>query len=397
MFKELQRKYMARMILRALLCWLGIISLIHTFMMENNLDSISDLMQVLRQEKPQDFNSLSAEQIKEGMYVKGEIPAPIEYYSYLEEESYLGLDGVTMYDAFIIPVGDKYMGISCEGATKDLLDNNMQININALVTNHEDIKSNMRHVQVEGVIKKLDDEFLENMSQKTSAFQSITGQEISYIPYVLVEKEYSSIDWSHGRTDIILILVFLGVSIYCIVGGIRGRNIKDLKKYFKTQEDLERGLIRIEHFYESGEPVHGLRLDNRYFLMVVKDKVHFIETRDIVWIYPIMTKHSVYYIPTRKTYAIKIKKRNGKELKIDIRNKKIMDDLMSYIASRTPYIVLGYDKDIELIYIRNRNEMAQEVDRRRQERLGVVAQTMEWPTEQTVPTGEDGFYENRNM
>ncbi len=381
MFKKLQIKYMARMILSALLCWLGIISFIQMFMVKNNLDSIPDLMQVLMQKKPQDFNSLSADEIKEGMYVKGEIPVPIEHYSYLEEDSYLGVYGLTKYDEFIIPVGDKYMGIFCEGTIKDLLDNNMKINIQALVTNNEDIKSNIRSVQAEGVIKKLNDEFLENYRQKTPVFQVITGQEISYIPYVLVEEEYSSIDWSSERVSIILILVLLGVSVYCIVGGIRGRNIKDLKKYFGSQEDLEYGLTQMEHFYEAGTPVQGLRLDDRYFLMVVRDKVHFIETRDIVWIYPIVTKHSVYYIPTRKTYTIKIKKRNGKELKIDIRNKKIMDDLMSYIASQTPYIFLGYDKEIELNYIRNRNEMAHGVDRRRQERLGVVAQTMEWPPE----------------
>ena len=391
MFKNLQRKYMVKMVLCAILCWLGIIFLIQMFMMEHNLNSIPDLMHVLMQEKTQDFNSLSADEIKEGMYVKGEIPAPIEFYSYLEEESLLGMEGVSAYYAFIIPVGDKYMALSCEGATKDLLDYNLQINRRALVSNNEDIKSSLRSVEMEGVIKKLDDRYLEYYQQKTSDFQLITGQELSYIPYVLVEEEYSSIDWSSERYSGIVILILLCVSVYCIVGGIRQRNIKDIKKYFKTKEDLEYGLFKLEQFYESGEPVHGLRLDNQYFLMVVNDKVHFIETRDIVWIYPNVTKHSVYYIPTRKTYAIKIKKRNGKELKIDIRNKKIMDDLMSYIASQTPYIILGYDKEIELIYIRSRNEMAHEVDRRRQERLGVVAQTMEQPTEHTVPTGEDGF------
>lgn len=396
MFKHLQKKYMARMILTALLCWLGVIFLIQMFMMENNLDSIPDLMQMLRQEEPQepqDFNSLSAEEIKEGMYVKGEIPAPIEHYTYWTEDR-------TMYDEYIIPVGDKYMGFSCEGITKDLLDENMKIYLWALKANDEEVMNSVKPVQVEGVIKKLSDESMDYYQQRIPYVQITIGQEISYIPYVFVEEKYSStssIDWSSEQGRGILILVLLGVSVYCIAGGIRRRNIKDLKKYFGSQEDLEYGLTQIERFYESGTPVHGLRLDNQYFLMVVNDKVHFIETRDIVWIYPNVTKHSVYYIPTRKTYAIKIKKRNGKELKIDIRNKKILDDLMSYIASQTPYIILGYDKEIELIYIRNRNEMAHEVDRRRQERLGVVAQTMEQPPEHTVPTGEDGFYENRNM
>lgn len=389
MFKNLQKKYMARMILTALLCWLGIIFLIQMFMMENNLDSIPDLMQVLKQEEPQDFNSLSAGEIKEGMYVKGEIPAPIEHYSYWTEDR-------TMYDEYIIPVGDKYMGFSCEGITKDLLDENMKIYLWALKANDDEVMNSVKPVQVEGVIKKLSDESMDYYQQRIPAVQITTGKEIAYIPYVLVEEKYSSIgsiDWSSERGRGILILVLLSVSVYCIVGGIRRRNIKDLKKYFGAQGDLEYGLTQMERFYESGTPVHGLRLDNQYFLMVVSDKVHFIETRDIVWIYPNETKHSVYYIPTRRTYAIKIKKRNGKELKIDIRNKKILDDLMSYIASQTPYIILGYDKEIELIYIRNRNEMAQEIDRRRQERLGVVAQ----PTEQTVSTGENGLYENRNM
>lgn len=390
MFKKLQRKYMAEMILCAVLCWLGIVFIVQMFMIENNLD-IPGLMEIWRQEKPQDFNSLSAGEIQEGMYVKGEIPVPVDRYLYWDKNK------MTAYDEFIIPVGEnKYMGVSCGDASKDILEKNMQENIRRLVKNQEDT-TNITPVQIEGVIKKLSDESLEYYRQQTPHFLFDAEQKISYIPYVLVERNNSSIDWSSIRTDIILILILLGVSIYCIVKGITGRNIKELKKYCAAQGDLEYGLYQMEQFYESGVPVHGLRLDNRYFLMVIKNKVHFVETRDIVWIYPNVTKHSINYIPTRKTYAIKIKKRNGKELKIDIRNKRIMDDLMGYIASQTPYIILGYDKDVELLYIRNRNDMIHEVDRRRQERLGVIAQTMERPSGQTVPTGEDGFYENRNL
>lgn len=380
MFEKIQKKYMVKMILGAVLCWVIIAVLVAV-----NAEDISTLIR-LRGEEPQDFNSLSAEQIKEGMYVKGEILTPVDYYAYWTE------DGKTTSKEFLVPVGEKeYMGLSCDGTTMDSLDANMKTYWQALEQNDKTLVDSLTPVQVEGVIQKLSGESLGFFQQFISELQIDQEQKSLFLPYVIMEGRYGDIEISGLILQGIFVLILLLVSIYCIVGIVKRRNIKDLKKYCLAQGDLEYGLFQMEQFYEGGMPVQGLRLDDRFFLMVVGSTVHFIETSDIVWIYPNVTQHSYNFIPTGKTYAIKVKKRNGREVFISVKNKRAMDEVMQYIGSRIPYVILGYDKEIEKIYNRNRNEMIQEVDRRRQEHLGTVAQAMEQTVEQTDMVGEDRF------
>lgn len=380
MFEKIQKKYMAKMVLGAVFCWVIIVALVVV-----NAEDISTLIK-LSGEEPQDFNSLSASQIKEGMYVKGEILTPIDYYAYWTE------DDETTSKEFLVPVGEKeYMGLSCDGTTMDALDANMNTYWQAVEKDDKSLVDGLKPVQVEGVIQKIDGESLSFFQKFISQLQIKQEQKSLFLPYVIMEGRYGDVEISALVVQGIFVLILLLLSIYCIVGGVKRRNIKDLKKYCLEQGDLEYGLFQMEQFYESGTPVQGLRLDDRFFLMVVGSAVYFAETSDIVWIYPNITKHSTNGIPTGKTYAIRVKKRNGSELAIGVKNKKVMDEVMDYIGSRTPYVILGYDKEIESIYNRNRGEMIQEVDRRRQEYLGTIAQTMEQPSGQTNSVDEGGY------
>ncbi len=386
MFEKIQRKYMAKMILGAVFCWAIIAVLVVV-----NAQDISTLIR-LQSEEPQDFNSLSANQIKEGMYVKGEILTPIDYYAYWTE------DGETTSKEFLVPIGEKeYMGLSCDGTTMDALDANMETYWQAVEKDDATLMDNLKPVQVEGVIRKINGKSLSFFQQFISQLKIEQEQKSLFLPYAIIEGRYGDVEIASLVVQGIVVLILLLISIYCIVGIVKRRNIKDLKKYCLAQGDLEYGLFQMEQFYEGGMPVQGLRLDDRFFLMVMGSTVYFAETGDIVWIYPNVTKHSTNGIPTGKTYAIKVKKRNGTELFISVKNQRAMDEVMQYISSRIPYVILGYDKEIETIYNKNRDEMIHEVDRRRQEHLGTVAQTMEETTGQSHPAGEDGFYENSNL
>ncbi len=380
MFEKIRKRYMRNMIITAVLCWVLIAILVAV-----NAEDISTLIR-LSGEEPQDFNSLTAAQIKEGMYVKGEILTPVDYYAYWTE------DGKTTSKEFLVPVGEKeYMGLSCDGTTMDSLDANMETYWQALEKDDKTLVDGLTPVQVEGVIQKINGESLSFFQQFISQLQIEQEQKNLFLPYVIMEGRYGDIGISGLVVQGIFVLMLLFFSIYCIVGIVKQRNIKELKEYCLAQGDLEYGLSQMEQFYESGIPVHGLRLDDAFFMMVMGSKVYFIETKNIVWIYPNITKHSTNGIPTGKTYAIKVKMRSGKENIIGVKNQRDMDEVMQYIGSRIPYVILGYDKEIEKIYNRNRNEMIQEVDRRRQEYLGTMAQTMEQPAEQTGSVGEDRF------
>lgn len=74
-----------------------------------------------------------------------------------------------------------------------------------------------------------------------------------------------------------------------------------------------------------------------------------IKIDDVVWVYKKVTKHSVNFIPTGKTYESILRLNNKSKYFIKLGEKDI-DYLLSSIKEIHPYIVVGYSKDIERMY-----------------------------------------------
>lgn len=359
MFAKIQRKYMAKMIFFAILCGLFVAVAI-----EWTVQNVSRLVQA-RTGEPIDLNSLTASQIQNGLFVEGEIGAPIDYYTY--EAKYTKIPR----RKYLIRVGEEvYMGLSCSDDTLSTVKENMQIVLDAKKGNNPYLLKDIQPVKVRGVIKRLSFRSQIQLYQYISSTNLTEEEKGRFLDYELVEAPDGDVTFSDLIVDVTLILLFMFLGVNCIVRGVKRRNIRDLKEYCEAQGDLEYGLFRMEEFYENGTPQQGLRLDDEFFLMIAGTKVYFTPTAEILWVYPYVARRGFYVLDKNK-YAIKVRKADGSGLKIPVNSRQDMDEMMKHISSRIPYVILGHNREIGERYLYRRREMIRVVEQRRREYLGI--------------------------
>ena len=383
MFEIIQKRYMTKMIFLAIMCWLMAVLFAVT-----GASQVALVIKVLTQE-PENLNSLNASQIQDGLFVEGEIITPIDSYIYQEK------GGAAFSQKYLIAVGEQeYMSLSCSDDTASKLNSNRETLLDAMRSDDPDLVVDIQPVKVRGVIRKLNTKSQEAF-QKHMRSAGVTEEEKGlYLEYELVEGRFGDVTLSGLRGMGILILLFMFLGINCIVRGVKRKNLGGLKYYCEQQGDLEYGLFKMEQFYEEGIQEQGLRFNDEFFLMIKGTKAYFAQTKHILWIYPHTTRYRVLFIPiiipVGKTYSLSVRKIDGTEIRVPVKNKRAMERMLEYISSSVPYVILGYNKDIERVYVRNRGEMIRMVEQRRQEHLGIVAKPMEQPYSPgpTYPTGQ---------
>ncbi len=95
-------------------------------------------------------------------------------------------------------------------------------------------------------------------------------------------------------------------------------------------------------------------------------KLNVMRINDIVWIYKHVTTHRTYGIAVSKTFSAMVCDRNGKRISIQAKEAKV-DELLHSLQARAPFALTGYDYDIEKLWRKNRQELVNEVDRRKRQ------------------------------
>ena len=159
--------------------------------------------------------------------------------------------------------------------------------------------------------------------------------------------------------------MFLAFAAWCASLAIRQSNIRDVLDYCKKKPNSEYEMERIEQFYRSGAAVNGLRLNNEFFMYIKGDTVNFAETRELMWVYKLITQNKVYGIKAGKSYQIEVRLNDGSGMALPMRKEKDCDDTLAYIESVVPYIIIGYSDEVNKIYNNNQKELEKIVDERR--------------------------------
>ena len=71
----------------------------------------------------------------------------------------------------------------------------------------------------------------------------------------------------------------------------------------------------------------------------------------------------MYGIKAGKSYQIEVRLNDGSGMALPMR--KDCDDTLAYIESMVPYIIIGYNDEINKIYNHNQKELEKMVDERR--------------------------------
>jgi uncharacterized protein DUF6709 len=109
----------------------------------------------------------------------------------------------------------------------------------------------------------------------------------------------------------------------------------------------------------------GWRIGDKYLVQSTFFTFNVLRVRDLLWAYKKVTKHSVNFIPTGKTYEAILTCYGGAAT---IRRKQQqVDDILAYVQQRVPWALLGYSADAATLLKKKPQEFAGAIEQRRAE------------------------------
>lgn len=350
MFQKLKRKYLTQMVLFA-----AIFAIIGLVFIVGGIDGVK-----IAFSKPVPLEDVDLDRIST-MKVTATIDYVMDYYSFSTEGS------ETVGKEYFIPVGEEeYMGLVLSGGNMYQADANMEATW-AYLEGDMDAQDDIEPFTITAVIKPLEGESLRFFHEYVDAIENMSESEKEiFLPYALTENE----SVFTALLPVVFGLAFIAGAVICFVLGIKENNLKAVRKYCEATGNKEMAEQKLEQLWATGAGTKEVKLSNDLLLAVVGTKAFLADTKDIVWVYQHVTKHSVNFIPTGKTYAIKVCLANGRDLLIPMGGKKRADENIELIAGTIPYVLIGYDEQLSKAYIHDRASVIRAVEERRNEFFG---------------------------
>ena len=109
----------------------------------------------------------------------------------------------------------------------------------------------------------------------------------------------------------------------------------------------------------------GWRVGDKYLVQSTLFAFDVLRLQDLLWAYKKITKHSVNFIPTGKTYEAILACYGGTAV---IKGKeKQVEEILAFAQQRAPWAVLGYSAEIDTFFNKKTQEFAGAVEQRRRE------------------------------
>jgi hypothetical protein len=109
----------------------------------------------------------------------------------------------------------------------------------------------------------------------------------------------------------------------------------------------------------------GWRVADKYLIRSAPFAFDLLRVSDLLWAYKRVTKHSVNFVPTGKTYSGVLVCYGG-AAEITGREKNV-DALLAFAAERAPWAVLGYSDDLNKLFKQKTQEFCGGVEQRKRE------------------------------
>lgn len=87
---------------------------------------------------------------------------------------------------------------------------------------------------------------------------------------------------------------------------------------------------------------------------------------DLVWVYKKVTKHSVNFIPTGKTYSVVLVGRHRQRIEEQMKEKAV-NEMLGDLATRVPWALFGFDQNLESSWRKDPATVISTVDSRYQQ------------------------------
>jgi hypothetical protein len=121
----------------------------------------------------------------------------------------------------------------------------------------------------------------------------------------------------------------------------------------------------------GGEKFGAMQITTNWLIHAAAYKTNVMATRDVVWAYPKVTKHYHNGIPTGKTYSAIIRDSKGQSLEISGK-KDSVPKLLESLQRRMPWAVIGFSKELEALWLKEKPKFFQLVEQRRASLAGAT-------------------------
>ena len=345
MFSNLKRKSVTRSLFGIILCIVfGIVLIVFQF---GNIQSLL--------KGPVKFESLSPEEIQDGVIVEASINTNFSWFAEEYEEDTNTHRTTSEYFYYVIWTGDdeatdwRYMGIKVPASDADVMDAMAEAYYNG-----EYFDTTMEYA---GTIREMTDE-------EYSYFRDFfreggwTDEEIASgtLPYYIDEGALvgGAAVFPYLLTGVGAVLV-LGAIVFFILL-LCGSGLKAIKKELAdvgiTESEAEFEYENAKIFTKNND----VRIGRRVLFYMSGSKAHIIPKDKIVWAYMKTTTHRTNGIKTGTTYEVDVYTYDKKSVLISVNKENIALEILQYIGDTMPWVVVGYNDDLNRLFRGNYSE-----------------------------------------
>jgi len=109
----------------------------------------------------------------------------------------------------------------------------------------------------------------------------------------------------------------------------------------------------------------GWRFGNKYLVRSSWFTFNLFRLQDVLWAYKKVTKHSVNFIPTGKSYEAIVACYGGTATIAG--NEKKVGEMLNFVQQRTPWAIYGFSDQLAATFNQHRQDFAHSVEQRKQE------------------------------
>ena len=121
----------------------------------------------------------------------------------------------------------------------------------------------------------------------------------------------------------------------------------------------------------GGEKFGAMQVTTNWLIHAAAYKTNVMATRDVVWAYPKVTKHYHSGIPTGKTYSAIIRDSKGQSVEVSGK-KDSVPKMMESLQRRMPWVMIGFSKELEALWLKEKPKFFQLVEQRRASLAGAT-------------------------
>ena len=201
-------------------------------------------------------------------------------------------------------------------------------------------------LSVKGTIEAMDEETVQ-FYHEAIGYDYIAAEYQGQFPALVlkVNKVYG-----HTPTSLWLALAggvaALGACIWFLARALGGSYQKALLQFCAGTGDKDMALERVEAFYHDTQPVNGLRMGEAFTMFHTGAKTQLLRTSDVAWAYQITTQHRVNFIPTGKSFGMRLWALDGRSWELPMKNQDAVQGTLRMIFQQFPHVLMGYSAQL---------------------------------------------------